>query len=307
MSLMRSALLWASTNPFLARRLPRMRFVQKASRRFMPGEEPEAALREGAKLQEKGAPTLVTLLGENVDDRAAAGEVADAYLDLQGKIEARGLDMELSVKPTQFGLDLGMDVCVENMRRVLDAVGSGVVWIDMESSAYVDPTLELYRTLKESHDDVGLCLQSYLYRTPDDVEALLPLKPAIRLVKGAYMEPESVAYPEKADVDRAYLDITERLLDARKEGTAGRVGVGTHDTAIIRAAAALARERGLGAGDWEVEMLFGIAVREQERLLEEGVPLRVLISYGEHWFPWYMRRLAERPANVWFVLKQMVG
>lgn len=309
MGLMRKALLWASTDPFLARRLPRMGFVRRAARRFMPGEEPEDALRESARLNREGAGTILTLLGENVGDDSEASAVADHYVTLLDRIEERELDTEVSIKPTQLGLDLGPEVARRNLTRIVErsARSGRMVWVDMESSPYVDRTLALFRAVRETHDNVGLCLQSYLRRTDDDLEALLPLRPAIRLVKGAYMEPPEVAYPDKREVDAAFLRLTGRLLHAASEGRVGRVAIGTHDPRMIGEARTRAHELTLAPEAWEVEMLFGIGLSDQDRLLRGDTRLRVLISYGSHWFPWYMRRLAERPANVWFVVRKMVG
>ena len=303
--MLKSALLWASTNPTMASRLPRYRFVQRAVRRFMPGEGMEDAFREAEKLADQGIPTLVTELGENVDSAAAARKVVDEYRALSAGIADRGLDMQLSVKPTHLGLDQGMDLAVVNVVDLARAA-AGTVWLDMESSPYVDATLELFREARARVDNVGICLQAYLHRTEADYEALLPLGPDIRLVKGAYMEPPTVAMARKADVDEAYRRLAVRMLRDRKRGDMGFVGVGTHDTRLIAEISRAATELDLSKGAWEVEMLYGIGLSEQDRLRRTGTPLRVLISYGAHWFPWYMRRLAERPANVGFVLRQMV-
>jgi proline dehydrogenase len=177
----------------------------------------------------------------------------------------------------------------------------------MEDSSYVDRTIEVFRAVREGGGEVGLCLQAYLRRTEEDLEALLPLRPPIRLVKGAYREPPEVAFPRKGDVDRSFVRLTERLLRARAEGRAGRAVVGTHDPRMIAAARTIARSLGLDPSAWEVAMLYGIRTADQVRLAGEACTVRVLISYGEAWFPWYMRRLAERPANVWFVARQVLG
>lgn len=309
MGLLRSLLLRASTDPFLAERLPRYRFVRRAARRFMPGETPDDALGEAARLGEAGAATVLTLLGENVTEAAAARRVVDHYLDVIDRIDELGLDCELSVKPTQLGLDVDPTVAADHLEAIVEAAseGGGVVWIDMEASPYVEPTLTLFRRLREGHANVGVCLQAYLRRTPADLESLLPLRPAIRLVKGAYRESPSVAFPRKVDVDGAFFELGERLLRARADDRVGRPAIATHDMELVRRLAGVADESGLGRDRWEVAMLYGIATSDQRRLLERDLPLRVLISYGSHWFPWYVRRLAERPANLWFVARKMVG
>lgn len=304
--MLRNTLLWASTNPFLAEKLPRYRFVQKATKRFMPGEEAEDALREAEVLAGKGISTTTTLLGEHLGSLEEADDVVAHYKSTLEKIEARGLDMEISVKPTQLGLEYG---AAEATRRLTDLARatSSLVWVDMEESSYVDATLEVFRAVKQECGNVGLCIQSYLHRTADDLESLLPLDPAIRLVKGAYNEPESVAFPSKSDVDRSFVKLTQTLLRARLNGGQGRPVLGTHDPKMIGEANRIAFELGLAKDKYEFSMLFGIRRPEQERLARTGHQMRVLISYGSAWFPWYMRRLAERPANLWFVAKQIVG
>ena len=298
--------MWASTNPFLAQRLPTYGFVRKAVRRFMPGEAPSDALGEAERMGGEGVPTVVTWLGENVHSEAEAHAVADGYRALAEDVVRRGIDVELSVKLTHLGLDQGVDLAVRNVEAIAE-VAPGIVWIDMEGSPYVDTTLEVWHAVRDATPDVGICLQAYLHRTWSDFESLLPRTPHIRLVKGAYREPPDVAMERKSTVDESFRKLTTRMLRERKAGRMGRVAVATHDRRLIADAGRVAFEIGLAADQWEVEMLYGIATDEQRRLVSSGIPLRVLISYGEHWFPWYMRRLAERPANVGFVLKQLVA
>lgn len=308
MDLMRRTLLWASTNPWLASTLPRRPFVRRAVRRFMPGETRDDALREAAGLSTRGVPAILTMLGENVSTEDETRAVVDEYRRVLVEAAGRGLDVEVSVKPTHLGLDLGAELAARNVAELARATeGRGTLWIDMEGSAYTDATLNLYRGLATEPGNVGVCLQSYLRRTEADLESLLPLSPRIRLVKGAYAEPAEIAFSDKRVVDERYLALGRRLLDHFASGGEGFVGFGTHDPDLIRALAADAGADGRAADRFEIEMLYGIGRREQDRLIDEGVPLRILISYGEAWFPWYMRRLAERPANVWFVLKSLVG
>lgn len=308
MEMMRRTLLWASTNHTLAQRLPRRRFVQRAVRRFMPGETLEDACREAAALGDRGVPTLVTKLGENVETPEETHEVVAEYVRALELASDRGLDTEVSVKPTQLGLDLDAALTRKNISTLARAAdGRGTLWIDMEGTAYVDRTMDLYRALHAEHRHLGLCLQAYLRRTPEDLESLLPSGPRIRLVKGAYAEPPELAFPEKREVDAAYLSLATRFIDHLADGGDGFLGLGTHDAAMIRPLTERARDAGLGGDRVEVEMLYGIGLAEQDRLARENVPLRILISYGDAWFPWYMRRLAERPANVWFVVRSLVG
>ena len=303
--MLREALLWGSENRFLAERLPQFDFVRRAVRRFMPGETPEDAMREGARLGELGIASVVTLLGERATDPAT--EVVEHYIGVLEEIHRRSLDMEISVKLTQLGVDSGEEVAASNLESILSkAEELGLfVWIDIESSGYVDVTLDLYRSVRARYEKTGLCLQSYLYRTAEDLDSLLPLSPAIRLVKGAYAEGSDVAFPDKRDVDRNYIELAERLLDELPQGGV-RAAFATHDARIIRKLKRVARARGLAKEHVEFQMLYGIEATHQKRLAEEGYRVEVLISYGSAWFPWYMRRLAERPANLWFVLRKMV-
>lgn len=303
--MLRQSLLWASRNPWLSRRLPRYAFMRRAVRRFMPGEDAGAALDEAERLRELGMTSLLTQLGENVETREEAGEVAEHYRGVLERIEARDLDVQLSVKLTQLGLDLGAEVATERVRELVARAG-GVVWIDMEASGYVEVTLDIYRRLREEHENVGICLQAYLYRTERDLDSLLPFHPAIRLVKGAYAEPPDIAYPRKADVDAAYLRLAGRLLEEAGAGGRARPAFGTHDPRMIAGVQAAAAAAGLDRSTYEFEMLYGIGREEQRRLAAAGHRMRVLISYGSSWFPWYMRRLAERPANLWFLARSLV-
>ncbi|GMR11925.1 MAG: proline dehydrogenase [Gemmatimonadota bacterium] len=302
--MLRRVLLWGSENEFLAKRLPRFRFVKRAVQRFMPGEELADALRESSALAEANKGTLLTLLGENVNEEAESTEVVRSYLEALIAAADRSLDIEISVKLTQLGLDIDENLAERNLRALVESSGKlgHMVWVDMESSAYVDRTLDLYRTVRADHANLGICLQSYLRRTPEDLEELLRLGAAVRLVKGAYAEPPDVAFPKKHDVDEAFFALACRLIDAQPPV---RGAFGTHDGALVRRIQAAGEERGVDWGRLEFQMLYGIGVRDQDRLAADGYRVRVLISYGSAWFPWYMRRLAERPANLAFVLRKM--
>jgi proline dehydrogenase len=305
--MMRQALLWASENRTLRETFPKYRFAKAAVRKFMPGETVEDALREAKRLSDLGAGILLTRLGENVLDKGAAQEVADHYSQVFARLASTGQRAEISIKPTQLGLDLpgGLDLCNSHLDRLCaDALKTNnVLWIDIESSKYTDVTLDIYRRAKTKFPNVGLALQSYLYRTMKDMESLLPLKPIIRLVKGAYLEPASVAFPKKSDVDENFYNLGVRLMKEDGVGAGARAVFGTHDSVLharlTQAAAHLKKDQ------YEFHMLYGIRNEEQKRLIQAGHKVFVLISYGEFWFPWYMRRLAERPANVWFVVKTM--
>jgi proline dehydrogenase len=310
MSLMRKVLLAGSTSPWLREQATRRAFVRKSVSRFMPGEKIDDGLRAAASLKPERIATILTRLGENLTNLDEAEEVTDHYVDVLDRVQRAGLDAQVSVKPTQLGLDLDAAVCQRNLNRILEKAERVVdtpVWIDMESSAYVDPTLKLFRSSREKYRGVGIALQAYLYRTAKDLEDLIPLGPSIRIVKGAYLEGASVAFPHKPDVDENFYKLCTRLLgeDAQKRGSL--VHIATHDVALADRLGRFIDDRQVPGSAYEFAMLYGIGVSQQRRLAASGRRLRVLISYGEYWFPWYMRRLAERPANVTFVLKNMFG
>ena len=304
---MRRVFLWAARNRWLKERLPRLRFMRRAVRRFMPGETLEDALAAALPLETAGIGTMYTRLGENLENLAAADEVADHYIEAMDKIVAAGITGELSVKPTQLGLDHDPAVCLTHLVRIAEhaAAAGSYLWIDMEGSAYVDATIELYEKLRATQPRTGICLQAYLRRTAADIERLRPLDPAIRLVKGAYDEPESIAYTNRRSIDASYLGLAVRfLLDGR--GRPIRLGLGTHDVSLIEQIAEQAAAAGISRDNFEVEMLYGIREDQQRRMAAAGYRVQALIAYGEHWYPWYMRRLAERPANVLFAVRQLL-
>lgn len=308
MSIMRRLILAGAENVWLRERAMRARFVRRSVSRFMPGETMADALGAAREIGERqGIGTLLTHLGENLASLAEAEAVTAHYLDLIDRVRAAGLDAQVSVKLTQLGLDLETAECFRNVLALVERAeqAGSMVWIDMESSPYVDPTLDLYRRLRERTSRIGVCLQASLRRTPADAESLAPLGAAIRLVKGAYREPPSVAFPKKADVDEQYYRIARRLLDPTlPPGTF--LGIATHDDRLVERLRTTVAAGGADRRRYEYEMLFGIRRPLQEKLARAGVPLRVLISYGEFWFPWFMRRLAERPANVLFVARSLL-
>ena len=301
----RRVLLWMARNPWLRRQVPRLWFVRRALRRFMPGETLEDALVAAERYAPKGIGGLITHLGENLVDAAEADAVAAHYLDALEQVKARGLDIEISLKLTQLGLDLDPEMTRRHLAglatraRELDA---GRVWIDMEGSDYTEATVALYEQLLPEHPNLGICLQAYLKRTAVDIERLLPLRPAIRMVKGAYDEPARLAYRTRPEVDAAFMAGCVSIL----RGGAAILGLGTHDVRLIEQIGASAEASGVPRDRYEVQMLYGIRTGELERLARAGYRARVLIAYGEFWYPWYVRRLAERPANVTFVLRQLL-
>jgi len=306
MGIARRLLLRASRSAFLARQLRDRRFFRGAVRRFMPGEELEDALRAAADFGQVGIGTVLTELGEQVTNRAEAEAVREHYLGVLDQIRQRGLPSEVSVKLSHLGLDIDPAWCLANVRALAAraAERGGFLWVDMEESWYVDRTLALYRQVRAERANVGVAMQAYLRRTPADVATLLPLKPTIRLVKGAYNEPPDVAFPRKADTDAQYFALAEQLLEATKTGT--RAVFGTHDLPLIRRIRERAVDLRVPSDRFEIHMLYGIKAREQRALRSDGANVSVLVSYGHAWFAWYMRRLAERPANIWFVLRNLI-
>jgi proline dehydrogenase len=306
MNPIRSMLLAAAQNAWLRNHAASHKFAHRAVSRFMPGEHLNDALAAAEKLQSQNLGSIFTRLGENIGDAAEARSVAVHYLEVLQAIRDQQLPTEISIKPTQLGLDLSADLCWENLQTILAAESSQrVVWIDMEASHYVNPTLALYRRALAEFPNTGLCLQAYLRRTANDLAELLPLNASIRLVKGAYSEPPAIAFPDKSDVDKNYFALAQSMLAAKKSQPRIRSAFGTHDLAMIRKLIADAASQGLAKKDLEVQMLFGIQSAEQLRLVSEGLDTKVLVSYGSNWYAWFMRRLAERPANLWFVAKNL--
>jgi proline dehydrogenase len=306
---MRRLLLWMAANRWLRDHLPRLWFARRAVRRFMPGEDAGSALDAAVRFKAEAIASEFTRLGENVTTVEEGDAVVEHYLGLLDEIKARALDGEVSVKLTQLGYDLDVERTLTHTRRLADraAEAGRTLWIDMEGSAYAEGTIAFYEGLKATSPNTGLCLQAYLHRTAADIQRLLPLSPEIRLVKGAYAEPASIAYQTRHDVDTNYVALAITLLEALHAGQKMRLGLGTHDLRLIEQIAEHATALGLPKTSFEVQMLYGIRMDQQRRLAGEGYLVRDLIAYGEAWYPWYMRRLAERPANVLFALRQILG
>lgn len=276
--------------------------------RFVAGEDPASALRVAEDFLGRGIRVSLTCLGEYVADARAARAAADTYIGLLEAGAARGLPAGLSIKLTQLGLDLSAATCLENARRILAAArqAAALVEIDMEDSTRAGAILDAYQALVAEFPGLGVCLQAYLRRTPGDAQRLLGLHAAgtpvrVRLVKGAYVEPPEVAYAARPEIDRQYLTLARQLLDG-----GAFLAAATHDARLIQAVRAMAAERGLGDDRYEVQMLRGIHAGLQARLAAEKVPLRVLVVYGREWYPWFVRRLAERPANVGLLLRNLL-
>ena len=305
---MRGILLWCASNPWLAAHVPRWGFVRRAVRRFLPGEDFDSALRAGVDFKAKGVGVLFTRLGENITDLAEATATVEHYESVLQAAKGAGVTPEISVKPTQLGLDIDPAAALANLNRLAEAAAKagGFMWVDMEGSGYTDVTVDLYSKVRAKHHDTGIALQAYLYRTVHDIGRLLPHGAAIRLVKGAYAEPPDRAFPAKRDVDANYLGLSVMMLPELKRGKL-RLVLGTHDVVLVRRIREFAEALGIERERLEVNMLYGIRTDELQKLAAEGHKTANLIAYGSAWYPWYVRRLAERPANVWFVARQMFG
>lgn len=271
----------------------------------MPGEGFEAAADAGREYSRQGIGALFTLLGENVVDLKDADRVEEHYEQVLSA--SADIHAEISVKPTHLGFDIDPAAAYTKMLRLARAAAAAksFMWIDMEGSPYVQPTLDLYTRLRAEEPHVGIALQAYLHRTPADVVELLKHKTAIRLVKGAYAESPSIAFTAKPDVDAQYLALSTFMLPEVKRGNL-RLVLGTHDVDLIAKIWRFGQALGVDRSRLEVAMLYGIRTDEQLRLAREGFPVRCLISYGDAWYAWYVRRLAERPANLFFAVRQLL-
>jgi proline dehydrogenase len=309
MGIARTVLLAASTSSWLRDRATKTDFVRRSVSSFMPGERLEDAIAVALAEQGYGIHAILTRLGENLTRAEDAENVTQHYLDAFNRIAAAGLRAQISVKLTQLGLDFDSELCLRHVQGLVDraADSDNFVWIDMERSTYVDRTLDLFRRTRARSSRIGVALQACLYRTEADLESLLPLGAAIRLVKGAYLEPRSIAFPKKADVDENFYKLACRALAEGRSRAGALLHIATHDQRLIDRLGTFIHDRSVPTTAYEYAMLYGIQRPLQERLARSGRPLRVLISYGDDWFPWYMRRLAERPANVWFVLKSILA
>lgn len=280
-------------------------FASSVARRFVAGESMDDAVRAARELNARGMHVTLDYLGESVRNKEEAIAAADVYIQLIRRIAQEGLDANVSLKLTQMGQDIDEDFLRENIKRVLDVArecGNMFVRFDMESSAYTQRTLDFLQSLQEEgYDNIGPVIQSMLYRSEADVRMLNEKKTRVRLCKGAYMEPESVAFPDKKDVDANYVRLMKLLLT-----DGAYAGIATHDEAMIEATKEFAREKGIPNSRYEFQMLYGVRRDLQEKLAEEGYNVRVYVPFGEAWYPYLMRRMAERPANLMFIVSSVI-
>lgn len=307
MQLMRSVLLWASRNATLERVVKSSPMMRPLVSRFMPGEGIEDAMRAVRELHAEQTPAIVTYLGENVSTDAAANQTVAEYEQLFAAVRQSAADVHISIKLTQFGWDVDRARALDRVRAMARLAESAntTLAIDMEGSPYVESTVDAYAQLAREFQNVALCLQAYLHRTPQDVQRLSAVRPYIRLVKGAYREPDAVALQTRPDIDARYRALGRQLLEASKSGA--RVAFGTHDIALVNQIRADARALGMSDSAFEVQMLYGIQDAARRQLASQGMRTRVLISYGRAWYPWFMRRLAEKPANLLLVGRNVLG
>ncbi len=304
--MLRSILLYLSSATWAKSLITNFFVARRVARRFIAGENLEAALDAIRKLNTDGLEVTLDYLGESVYSEEDATQAANEYIVMLDTIARHNLRATVSLKLTQLGLDVGEETCVTNMRRILEharEIGNHVT-IDMESSDYTDITLRVFRTLRQDYgfDNVGTVIQAYLYRSAADMEALQQEGAFVRLCKGAYKEPPDRAFPSKADVDANYIKIMKAYVSGNAAATGAYLGVASHDAQIIDTMRAYASEAGIGNDRFEFQMLYGIRSDLQRKLAQEGYTMRVYVPFGTQWYPYFMRRLAERPANLWFFI-----
>ncbi len=298
----KSLLLYLSESEGFKNFLTRFKSFNNVTHRFVAGEETADAVEAIRQLNKKSISASFDHLGESIKSESETRQEVREYIHVLDEIERNKLDSNVSVKLTQLGLDIDQELCYENARAIVEAAAArqNFVRIDMEDSTKTDATIQIFKRLRQEFENVGIVVQSYLYRTEADVKDLLQVGARIRLCKGAYKEPETVAFQDKADVDKNYIHIMKILL-----ASGIYHGIATHDEQMIAATKQYAAEKGIPPDQYEFQMLFGIRRDLQEKLVREGYRMRVYVPYGEYWYPYFMRRLAERPANVWFILKNM--
>jgi len=302
--MMRALLLKLSHSPRMGRWMTGNPLGRRVARRFVAGQTLDEAVVAARASNRAGMTVSLDLLGENVSSEADAQRARDTYLGILDRIAQEKLDANVSLKPTQLGLDLGDDVCQRMIETIVERAASyrSFIRIDMEGSPYTQRTIELVKRIRAKTPAVGVVVQSYLYRSGQDVKDLIAAGCRIRLCKGAYKEPPSVAFPKKADVDANFVKLMQLLL-----ASAGNTyhGIATHDPRMIDATKKFAAEKGIAQDQFEFQMLYGIRTDLQQQLVREGYRMRVYIPYGTEWFPYFMRRLAERPANLMFFLRSL--
>ena len=302
---MRKGLLWLSEQPKIFNFVRKNRLARKFASRFVAGETVESAIEAVRTVNPKGITASLDLLGESVTQESEAASARDTYLGMLDRIAETRVNSNVSLKLTQMGFDISEDLCLANMRTILDKAKAlnTFVRLDMEGSAYTQKTLDFFsQKLFGSYAAVtGVVIQSCLRRSPQDIDRLIEMKARVRLCKGAYLEAPAVAFPDKRDVDRSYVELMKRLM-----ANGNYPGIATHDEQIITEAKDYAKREGIDPSRFEFQMLYGVRRDLQERLRREGWNMRVYIPFGTQWYPYLMRRLAERPANIAFIMGSVV-
>ena len=300
--LSRRILLYLSKQKKFAEKVTKLSVFNKMALRFVPGETIPAAIETIKKLNGQKITATLDHLGENVVTKEQAIASADEYLDILDEIKKNSVDANASLKLTQMGLDVDPKLCYENVEKIIKRAKeyNNFVRIDMEASNYTDLTLDIFQRLRAQYDNVGIVVQAYLFRTEKDVDDIIRLKGQVRLCKGAYMEPSSVAFKKKKDTDANYVLLMKKLLTDTQYHA-----IATHDEKMIKATIDFAKEKGIANDKYEFQMLYGIRRERQFELAKAGYRVRIYVPYGKEWYPYNMRRLAERPANLLFVMKYM--
>ncbi len=303
---MRHTLLYLSTAVWARKLVSSIPAAQHVARRFVAGETMDDAITVTRELNSRGMHVTLNYLGESVSNTYEAMDARDEILRLLSRIYEEELDASVSVKPSQLGLKLDEQLALDNLRLILERAQAlnNKVRIDMEESAVVDTTLDIYRALRyhDGFDNVGVVIQSYLYRSEDDVRELIDEGASVRLCKGAYMEPADIAFADKAKTDENYINLTKLLLSEKARQNGSRLALATHDESMIQAGIEYAKANHIDQTDFEIEMLYGVRRELQESLASQGYQMRIYTGYGTAWYPYFVRRLAERPANLWFFI-----
>lgn len=302
--LIRNFIFWLSTKKGVTDAIARRGMKYGFARRFISGESLDEAIAACAELNQQGRQISLNHLGENVHTEKEAVGVKDGYINMVRELAGRNVNGNISIKLTQLGLDISKTFCQQLTDEIAGtAKGLGqTIEMDMEGSAYTDVTLEIFENTRRKFDNVAVAIQAYLYRSAKDLERLAALAPKIRLVKGAYREPKDVAYQQKSDADANYCRLVDQLLDGRFFPA-----IATHDPAMLDYARAGLAKRGRAAGSYEFQMIYGVRRDLQQQLRDQGHPLRIYVPFGTEWCPYFMRRLSERPANCWFIVRSLVA
>ena len=300
--MLKSTFLYLSKSERFKNFLTRFKSFNNVTRRFVAGEDLPDAVEAIRQLNRKNISASFDHLGESINSEAETRQEVDEYIRVLESINSNKLDSNVSVKLTQLGLDVSQELCYSNTRAIVEAAlgYDNFVRIDMEDSTKTEATLQVFKRLRREFENVGIVVQAYLYRTEKDVEELLKIGARIRLCKGAYKEPPEVAFPKKADVDENYVKLMRMLLPSGIYH-----GIATHDQKMIEPTRQFAKDQGIRPDKFEFQMLYGIRRDLQQKLVKDGYRMRVYVPYGRYWYPYFMRRLAERPANLWFVLRNM--